>query len=150
MVVPNDALFRAFAGIIDQPELADDPRFNAYAARSQNDDALRDIIARWMQTHSSDEVLGLLGEASIPCAPVWSLADIAASEHARERALVVDGRHAKLGMVPVVPQPVRFSDVAPGDEPVMPRLGENTDTVLREVLGLSEAQIAALSENEVV
>ena len=150
IVVPNDALFRAFAGIIGQPALADDPRFSAYAARSRNDDALRDIIARGMRTRSADEVLGLLGRASIPCAPVWSLGDLAGSDHARERGLVADGRHGKLGMVPVVPQPVRFSDVAPGDEPVMPRLGEDTGTVLREVLGLSEAQIAALGERKVV
>ena len=150
MVVPHDAMFRAFAGVINQPELADDPRFSEYAARSRNDDALRDIIARWMRTRSADEVLGLLGGASIPCAPVWSLGDLAGSDHARARQLVIDGRHGKLGMVPVVPQPVRFSDVAAGAEPTMPRLGEDTDAVLRDVLGMSDDEIAALIEREVV
>ena len=150
MVVPHDAMFRAFAGVINQPELADDPRFSEYAARSRNDDALRDIIARWMRTRSADEVLGLVGGASIPCAPVWSLGDLAGSDHARARQLVIDGRHGKLGMVPVVPQPVRFSDVAAGAEPTMPRLGEDTDAVLRDVLGMSDDEIAALIEREVV
>lgn len=150
IVVPHDAMFQKLAGVMGQPELADDPRFAEYGPRSRNEDALREVIARWMASRSVEEVTSLLGEASIPCAPVWSLGDLAGSDHARERGLVAEGRHGKLGMVPVVPQPVRFSDVEPGDEPVMPRLGEDTASVLREVLGLSEAQIADLGERKVV
>jgi CoA:oxalate CoA-transferase len=150
IVVPNDAVFRSFAEAIGQPELAEDARFSEYAPRSTNDDALRAIITEWTQDRTSDEVVELMSARSIPCAPVWSLGDLATSDHARERDLVVEGRHSGLGTVPVVPQPVRFSDAAAGDTPTMPGLGEDTGAVLRDVLGLSDEEIAALAERNIV
>jgi CoA:oxalate CoA-transferase len=150
LVVPNDAVFAVFAKIIGRPELADDARFKNYAERSRNDDALRPIIADWARSLTAEEVIEMLGEASIPCAPVWSLDRVADSDHARQRNLVIQGRHATLGAVPVVPQPVRFSDVEAGEEPIMPLLGEHTEAVLRDVLGMNDADVKSLADKNVI
>jgi len=150
IAAPNDTLFNALAKLMGQPELAEDEKYATYDARSRNDEALRNIIAAWMSERTSEEVVARLGEASIPCAPVWSLGDVAGSDHARERQLVTEGRHKKLGTVPVVPQPVRFSDVEPGDPSSIPTLGEDTKAVLQDVLGLSDEAIAALVDRKIV
>lgn len=154
LVVPTDALFATFAEIIGRPELAEDERFRSYAGRSRNDDALRAIIAEWARNMSAEEVIALLGKASIPCAPVWSLDQMAGSDHARERNLVIAGQHAKLGAVPVVPQPVRFSGaqrgVESGAEPVTPLLGEHTEAVLRDLLGKTGAEVRSLAEKKII
>ena len=150
LVVPNDAVFAVFAKIIGRPELADDARFKTYAERGRNDDALRPIIAEWARSRTAEEVIDVLSKASIPCAPVWSLDRVAESDHARQRKLVIQGRHATLGAVPVVPQPVRFSDAEAGDEPVTPLLGEHTESVLRDVLGMNDADINSLADKNVI
>ena len=146
LVVYNDRAFGQFAKTIGQPGIADDPRFATYAARHENDGALREIIAGWAATQTTADALAALSDISIPAAPVWSLGAAIRSDHARVRDLVVDGRHAAMGTVPLVPQPVRFAATAAENPPATPVLGEHTHDVLREVLGLDDDAIAALKD----
>ena len=150
LVVPSDAAFAVFAEVIGQAELATDPRFATYGARNQNQDELHAVIAEWAARRTAEDVLVLMRKASIPCAPLWSLDKVVQSEHARERGLVTEARHAEMGMVPMVPQPVRISgsELRTGTE--VPRLGEHTEAVLREVLGMDDARIAALANDMVI
>ena len=150
LAVTSDAAFERFSKAIGQAELASDPRFSSYDARNLNEDALRPIIAAWTSARTVEEVIAALGEAAIPCAPVWSLASVVNSEHARDRRLVGEARHADLGAVPVVPQPVRFLTREAGEAQEIPCIGEHTHSVLRDVLGMDEADIAALADKNVI
>ncbi len=146
LVVYNDQAFAKFADALGQPELTADPRFATYAARHQNDGALRQIISKRTAARTSAEALAALDGASIPAAPVWSLDQAASSEHTETRNLVVEGRHAAMGAVPLVPQPVRFDSAELADPPVTPQLGEHTRDVLQSVLGMDDKIIADLIE----
>lgn len=150
LVVPSDSAFKAFAGAMGHPELADDPRFDSYDARNANEDALRAIIAEWTAARSADDVMATLADAGIPCAPVWSLDHVARSDHAKARGLVVEGRHGAIGQAPFVPQPVRFSDTQAAEPPEAPQLGEHTEAVLREALGLDDAAIERLRQAKAI
>lgn len=144
---------QAFAGVaraIGQPGLADDPRFTDNAARSENDSALRAIIGEWAAGRTRDEAISALRDAGVPAGPVWSLREVLASPHSQARGLVTKGQNARLGEIPLVRQPVRFSGADMQEEPRSPLLGEDTGEVLAELLGLSAGEIARLREEKVI
>ncbi|NQV98589.1 MAG: CoA transferase [Rhodospirillales bacterium] len=154
MVCFSDAAFRALGEIMGLPELADDPDYKTNAARNINEDSLRALISRWTSALSQDEAIELLLNARIPAAPVWDLKQLTTSEHVRARGVIVDGHHEKFGTVPLVPQPVKFSqqsaDALSAEIPFTPRLGQHTEQVLAEVMELSAEAIAELKKNKAI
>ena len=138
MVCFSQVAFRALCEVMGQPKLADDPRFRTNDDRNVHEDDLRALIGDWTRTLPADEVLSTLGSANIPAAPVWNLKQLAESDHVDARGLVVEGRHSRFGAVPLVGQPVKFSDVDAGEAPRTPMLGEDTDSVLADELGLDD------------
>jgi CoA:oxalate CoA-transferase len=150
MVVPSNPAFAQLAAAMGQPGLAKDPRFVDNVARNRNEDALRAIISAWTEARTADEVVDALGAVSIPAAAVWTLDRVVSSGHEKHRTLVKKGRHVRFGEVPLVPQPVRFSDGAVSEVGAPPVLGQHTDEVLKELLALDDAAISALRAKGVI
>ena len=85
---------------------------------------------------------------------MWDFAALLASGHLQARGMLQRGQHAVLGDVPLVPQPVKFDAGGAGAAPAapaapaaatrVPTLGEDTDAVLAELLGLDAERLAAL------
>ncbi len=149
LVAISDAAFARLMTAIGKPDLAADPRFRTNADRSANDAALRGIIQAWMRMHTRAEIEAKLEAAEVPCGPVWSLADIAASEHVRARGLVAAPVHPNAGAAPAVPQPVLFGGerLAAGRAPL---LGEHNDEILGGLLGLATAEIDQFRRDKVI
>ncbi|MGI9521871.1 MAG: CaiB/BaiF CoA transferase family protein [Hyphomicrobiaceae bacterium] len=144
----SDRLFRALADVMGMPALADDERFVANAARLSNNDELDGLIENWVRLHSAEEVLEKLEEANIPASKIYSAADIAADPQYRARKMVTtvdDPLHGPLlhpGVVPVVAGLDRDKQI----RWTGPAVGQHTAEVLREFLGMDEAELAALRE----
>ena len=141
--VLNDKHFAAFAALIGHPCLDADPRFASDSARTEHEPALRALIEGWSAGHATDDAVAALSAAGIPCAPIQSFADAAASPQAEARALVSTLTHPKIGPVPVVGQPVRFDGVKPLAMDVAPGLGGDADGILA-ALGFTPDDIARL------
>ncbi|MEO4042645.1 CoA transferase [Hoeflea sp. CAU 1731] len=150
MVCFSQAAFRSLCALMGEPKLADDPRFKTNADRNENEDALRALIANWTRNQEQEALVTRLQEAGIPAGPVWDLKALTESEHAVARGLIVDGAHSKFGSVPLVPQPVRFSGTPGVKDPHVPMLGEDTDDVLQDVLGLDDDAIAAMRKKKII
>lgn len=144
IAVANDPLFARLALALGQPELVTDPRFAIDPARMTHQDDLRTVIESWTSTRSVDTVVAELEAAGVPAAPIWDIAQVAASEHAAHRGLVQSVHHPVAGMVEVVPQPVRFSGAARTTDLAAPTLGQHTDEILAGDLGLTAQEIADL------
>ncbi|TAN00216.1 MAG: CoA transferase [Rhizobiaceae bacterium] len=140
----SDAIVKRIYEAMGRPELADDPRFRTNSDRNEHEAELRRIIGDWAAALTRDDALARLQACDVPAAPVWSLDDLLASGHVEARQLLQPGTNGKLGDMQVVPQPVRFSDADPVEPMRSPTLGEDTDDVLRDELGLDEAAIAGL------
>jgi CoA:oxalate CoA-transferase len=140
----SDAVFRRLAQAMERLELADDPRFLTNRDRDTHETELRREITAWTQRLTRDDALERLRAAEIPAAPVWTLDDLLQSGHPEARGMLQPGVNAVLGDVPLVPQPVQFSDSARVAPMCTPTLGEHTEQVLRSELGLDDARIAAL------
>ncbi len=150
MVCFSDKVFAGLCELMGDSGLARDQRFADNAARNRNEDTLRKIIAEWAVNQNQDGAISALLSKGIPAAPVWNLKQLVESDHVAERGLVVDAQHRKLGTIPLVPQPVKFTGATACADNTSPMLGEQTDNVLRDIVGISEAEIIALRANKII
>lgn len=149
IAVANNQLFARLGEAIGHPELSRDERFITDDRRTANEPALRTLIETWTATCTVDEIITHIGRAGVPVSPIWTVAQAAESDHVRSRGFVHQVDHPTAGEIKLVGQPVRFSESATGVEPP-PLLGQHTDMVLRDFLGLSKSDIAELRADGVV
>jgi formyl-CoA transferase len=143
-----DAHWRKLAALMEQPALADDPRYATTAARIERRAEVDALLAAWLAARTRDEALAALHGAGLPAAPVRSYAEAAADPHVRAREMLQDTPHpgAKL---PIVGPAAKLSRTPTRVRTPAPALGEHNDAILRE-LGMDDAEIAALRASGVV
>ncbi|PSP75844.1 CoA transferase [Halobacteriales archaeon QS_1_68_20] len=125
----------AFCEAVDRPDLLD----RQYAEDPTEREAVRETLAETFRERTRDEGEELLGDEDAMVAPVYSLAEAAESDQARERGVVVGEDDPRVGF-PAVP-----SGGLPESDEGLPELGEHTEAVLREH-GVDEQTVAALRD----
>jgi crotonobetainyl-CoA:carnitine CoA-transferase CaiB-like acyl-CoA transferase len=135
---------------IGRPELLDEPRFRTNRDRVANVDELDEIVGAWIAARTQDEVIAALVEAQVAVAPVLDAADLAVDPHLQDRGSIIAVEDEELGRVLMPDVQPRLSDTPGRIRHAGPPLGDRTDEVLGERLGLSAAEIAALRERGVV
>src|SRR5690606_33888256 len=99
---------------------------------------------------SRDEWIALLEEKGVPCGPINDVDEVFANEQVVAREMAIDLPHPSAGQVRLVRNPIRMS-ATPATSGMAPHLlGQHTSEVLREVLGRSEDEIAALRDRGIV
>jgi len=130
---------------LGMPGLADDPRFSTGRGRRDNSGALQEIIEAWLARFPSRAAaIEALEAERIPCAPILTVNEAMAEPHLRKRGTVRRVQDRMIGAFDIPGLPVRFSAWAPAEDLRADLLGEGNETVLRDVLAMSEAKIAAL------
>ncbi len=143
--------WRGLCEAMERLDLENDPRFATGTVRATHQQALTAIIEEWL-THFSttDEVLERLEQFRVPSAPVLSPADAVNHPYFRARGTVRDIVDPVLGQFSIPGFPLRFSAQPDLPDLTAPLLGEHNGTVLAEMLGYDEAQIAALEAKGVL
>ncbi len=142
----SDPLFRKLAATMGQPALADDPDYAGNQARCSNVAALDAVIGGWSATLTAAELEAALAAADIPHTRAYTIADIAADEQFRARAMVQEVADPLLGPVlhpGVVP---RMDGVPAAPRSTGPAVGADTQAVLHELLGYDAARLDALRD----
>jgi crotonobetainyl-CoA:carnitine CoA-transferase CaiB-like acyl-CoA transferase len=147
--VTSDESFAHLAAAMGRPELARDPRFATSAARKQHEVELDAIVEAWTRARDRDAVVAELVAAGVVVAPSRDGRDLYADRHLRERGAFATVDHPELGPLELVGAPFRFG-AEPLSMTVAPRLGEHSDVVLGELLGLGEEEIEELRRDGVV
>ena len=146
----NDGQYRKFVDAGGQPELATDPRFATNPARVANRDVLVPLLAAMVATRTRAEWIARLEAVGVPCGPINDIGEVFANEQVRARGMAVDLAHPAAGKVTLVRSPMKMSATPATSEKAPPLLGQHTDEVLRDVLGRSGDEIAALRARGVV
>jgi formyl-CoA transferase len=135
-----DGVYRRLAHAMDRGDLADDPRFVDHAARGRNASALDAEIQRWCDKADADDVLAILAANGVPAGKIYSAPDMLTDPHylAREMVLRPNGLGPMAGIVP------KFIGTPGEVRSTGPALGADTRAVLRELAGLTDAQISDL------
>jgi formyl-CoA transferase len=140
----NDGQYQKFVETGGRPELGSDPRFATNPLRVQNRDILVPILAEMVRQKRRDEWIAELEAVGVPCGPINDIGEVFANPQVQAREVAIELPHPKAGKVKLVRSPIRMSATTATSDKAPPLLGQHTDEVLREVLGRSEEEIAAL------
>lgn len=133
-----------------QAELVNDSRFVDNAARVQNVDVLDDMIADWTRQMELTELMGILTKSEVPAGPVMNVADISADPQFQARDMIHEIESEELGTIRVPGVVPKLKNHPGSIDHAGNRLGRDTDSILREVLGWSEEQIGDAKKMEVI
>lgn len=146
----NDGQWQGYCRGVQRPDLATDERFTTGTGRIVNRDVLVPLLEAHMRTGMTAQWVEALEREGIPCGPINDYAQVLEDPQVRYRELQVDMVRSDGGVCPTVKSPLRLSATPVRYDAAPPRLGEHTEAVLREVLGMSAARIGALREKGVV
>ncbi len=144
LTVGNDSQFRKFCEVAGLTALADDPRFSSNKARVAHRGELIPLIRQATVFKTTAEWISALEQAGVPCGPINDLAQVFADPQVQARGLRFELPHALAGSVPQVASPIRLSATPIQHRNAPPLLGEHTEQVLQQWLGMSPEQIAGL------
>nr|WP_198046792.1 CoA transferase [Cupriavidus taiwanensis] len=134
-----------FATALGRADLLTDPRFATAALRRDNNEQLKEILETWLSSFPSrDAAIAALEQQRIPCAPVLSLREAINHPHLRERGVVRTVSDPYVGEFQIPGPPARFSAWQYASALKADLLGEHNEQVLKDIAGLSEAEIDAL------
>jgi formyl-CoA transferase/CoA:oxalate CoA-transferase len=144
LAVGNDDQFQRLARVLDRPALGADPRFATNADRVRNYDALREQLAPLLAARTRPDLLAALKAAGVPAGAVRSVTEALADPQVAAREMIVPLEHLTAGPIRVLGTPLKLSETPAAVRTPPPSLGQHTVRVLRDDLGLSDADIESL------
>jgi crotonobetainyl-CoA:carnitine CoA-transferase CaiB-like acyl-CoA transferase len=140
----NERLWKAFCEVLGAPEWADDPRYDSNAKRVERRGELIALIEARLAARGRDAWVAAFAAAGLPAGPINDIAQVFADPQVAHREMAVEVDHPTAGRVRLPGIPVKFAGTPARIQGPPPLLGEHTDEVLRDVLGLSDSTVAAL------
>jgi len=144
LAVGNDSQFVKLCDVVSCPDLAKDPRFSTNPARVKHREILVPILEEIFAAKPQAFWADGLEAAGVPCGAINDLGQTFADPQVRHRGMRVELPHPTAGTVPLVGSPMKFSESPVEYRSAPPLLGQHTEEVLREVLGMDDATIAKL------
>jgi crotonobetainyl-CoA:carnitine CoA-transferase CaiB-like acyl-CoA transferase len=145
----NDRFWQKMTRALGLDWMTTDPRFARNLERVANRAELEHLLEEIIGGYDRETLLKLLDEADVPASPVNTVDQVMNDPQTIERGIVQRAEHPRLGEIPVIGTPLRFSRMAPGVRHVAPLRGEHTDGVLAEC-GYSPEMIRALRDKKVI
>ncbi len=129
LAVGNDSQFRRFCGFIQQPALADDPRFSSNPARLEHRDALNAILRPAVQAYDTAQVIDGLEAVKVPVGPVQTMDQVFATEQVAARDMQIS-MQADPARVNLIGNPLNLSRTPVTYRSAPPVCGADTQAVL--------------------
>ncbi|MEZ5857157.1 MAG: CoA transferase [Hyphomicrobiaceae bacterium] len=145
-IIYNEKHWRAFAKVINRPELQTDPRFATQTARSNNQVALQALIAEEMPKRTTQAWLDFFDQADIPASRVNSLESLLDDPHLAATGFFTVSEHPTEGTIRTMASPFEFSATPASFRRHAPPLGADGPEILTEA-GLDGDEVAALLDS---
>jgi len=150
LAVGNDSQFADLCRCLGMPELAEDERFKRQSDRVRNREILIPIIDKAMLKHTMMEWVEIFERNNVPCGPIYTLDQVFEDPQVKHRNMKTFLKHPVGVDVPVVSNPIRFSETPIRLKSSAPLLSSSTDEVLKNELGLTDEQIKGLKEKGIL
>ena len=150
--VANDATFERFCDVAGCEELKQDPRFATAVERVRNREAVTETLNAITRLHPNSWWIEKLEAAKVGCGPINKLDEVFSHPQVAARGMVIEMDHPATPGKPakLIASPLRLSRSPVSYRRPPPMLGEHTEEVLAEYLGLRGEQIAGLRARGVV
>jgi crotonobetainyl-CoA:carnitine CoA-transferase CaiB-like acyl-CoA transferase len=146
----SDQHWETLLELIGREDLRDDPQFETNTKRVENVDDVDAIIQDWTKDREKYRIEEALTSAGLPCGAVRTVEEVVNDPHLEAREMVNEIDHPTYGKIKVPGSPIRLSKSDWSDIEPAPTKGEDNSRVLRERLGLSDAEIEVLEADGVI
>lgn len=146
----NDGQFARFCTVAGLTELSESDIYRTNPGRIVNRDSLIPTLESAFLKQTSGWWITELEKANVPCGPINRIDDVFADPQIVHRNMRRELPEATLGSIAVTANPVRMRDHDTTAGRAPPRLGIDTEAVLRDTLGFSTGEVAGLVERNVI
>ncbi len=151
LAVGNDGQFQRFCDVAGRPDLAANERYATNGNRLANREELIPQLREIVKEKPMDFWLTELEANSVSCGPIYKMDQVFANEHVQARGMQIEMDQPVTGAkVPLMNSPIKMSGTPAEPRLAPPTVGEHTDTVLGDLLGMSADEIAALRDQGVI
>jgi crotonobetainyl-CoA:carnitine CoA-transferase CaiB-like acyl-CoA transferase len=148
--IGSDKLWRTFCPLVGLAQMMDDPRYVTNARRNANRMSLVAALQEAFLTRTYEEWEAVLLPAGIPMGAINTIDQVVDHAQVRARGSLVENTHPVAGSIRMTGPPVRMSDTPGTVRTPAPLLGEHTEEILRDRLGMSGEEIARLHNDGVI
>ena len=150
LAVGNDGQYAKFCEVAGRPDLASEPRFVKNADRVRHRAELVPMLEAVMKTRPKADWLSALEAAKVPCGAINSLDEVFSDPQVQARGMVTHWQHPLRADLPLVSSPIKLEKTPVRTDRPPPMLGQHTDEVLGELLGVDAARLATLRDRQVI
>lgn len=150
IAVFNDEEWQAFCEVIGKPGWTKSPNFGSLLSRKANEDELDRLVEAWTIQHSAEEIMLTMQKAGVAAGVLNTAEDLVLHDpQLKHRQLYQKLDHPEVGKY-IAPRPVFILSKSPCEVKRAPLIGEHNDYCLKELLGLSDDEIAEFVIEEVI
>jgi len=147
----NPAIWSRLCTAINRKDMIDDPRYNDAGVRAKHLDDVIGAVEGWLKSFPDVKTpLAILEEYEVPSAPVLTIEQLVEDPQLLMRDMIVEVQDPSFGPVKLPATPMRFSETSVINAEPAPLLGQNTEEVLKSLLGLSDEKIAELRSKKII
>ena len=150
IIAAGDGLFPRLARAMGRADLLEDPRFGTLADRAKHAEEINGVVADWCRQRTAAEIEEILTAAQVPVCRAYSIRDIFADPHYRERNDIVEVEDPEIGTVRMQGVYPRLSRTPGAIRRGAPRLGEHNDEIYRGLLGIGDEELDELRREGVI
>jgi crotonobetainyl-CoA:carnitine CoA-transferase CaiB-like acyl-CoA transferase len=129
-----------------KPELIEDERFYCNVERVKNHAQLKPILEEWLKNYTIDDAVAMILGVGVPAAPINTIDRVVADPHiAGSREMFVEMDHPKAGKIKIAGNQIKLSGTPVSYNRPAPLLGQHTEEILRELLGIGHEEYEKLA-----
>ena len=148
IAIGTDKEWRALCRVIGNPDWCKEKRFSDQFGRWQNQDELNKLLGEWTKDFTHYEVMHTLQKVGVAAGASLSTEELYNDPHVRKRGIFIELNHPEVGKTIVCRSP--WQSALTKNNPPAPLLGEHNEYVYKDLLGMSDGEIAELIEKKVI
>lgn len=150
LAIGNDAQWARFCTYIDRPEWITNPRFSTNAARTENNAELKFSMAPILGKRTMQDWIDNLTEIGIPISRINNIGEVVTDPQVLSRNMIIETEHPSSGKVRMPGVAIKLSDTPGSVERPAPTLGQHTEEILMEKLGMTAAEVEELRRKNII